>query len=166
MTVRHAATLAVLVMMSVAPLPVGAAAPPEPVSWTLTVVPAAATLKAGGALTAVVAAKLEPSWHIYSPQELPDGPRPLRVVVTPLSPFIAKGALVCPEPERDMDEGFGQVTAFYRSEVACKLTVAAAPHAKPGTHTLSVDISFQACDGKMCLPARIVRLTRTVTVAR
>jgi len=166
MKVRHAAFLAVLGMMSTGPMPAVAAAPPEPVSWTLAIEPAAATLKAGATLTAVVSAKLEPGWHVYGTQELPDGPRPLRVALTPPSRFVAKGALVCPEPERDMDEGFGQVTAFYRSEVTCKQIVGAAPSTKPGSHTLSIDISFQACDGKMCLPARLVRLTKPVTLTK
>jgi len=166
MTLIRASALLVALPFTAAWMPAGAAAPPEPVAWSMTIEPASATVKAGGAITAVVTAKLEPGWHVYSVEELPDGPRPLRIVVPAKGAFVAKGALRCAEPERDMDEAFGQVTAFYKADFSCRTTVSAAPGTKAGPQTLAVEISFQACDGRMCLPARIVRLTKPVTVAK
>jgi len=142
------------------------AAPPEPVTWSLALDPAPGTFRIGGALTAVVTARLEQGWHVYGVDDLPGGPRPLRVVVPPNGAFAARGALKCPEPERDMDEAFSQVTMLYRDNFTCRQAVTAAPGAVPGRQTLAVEISFQACDGRMCLPPRIVRLTKAVTLTR
>ena len=74
--------------------------------------------------------------------------------------------MVSPEPERDFDEAFSQVTAFYKETATFRVPLAIATQAKPGAGTIAFDISFQACDGRMCLPGRTVRVTAPVVIAR
>jgi DsbC/DsbD-like thiol-disulfide interchange protein len=65
-----------------------------------------------------------------------------------------------------MDEAFGQITASYTDEATFRLPVAVAAAAPGGPHALEIDISFQACDGNICLPPKAVRVKASVTVTK
>ena len=51
-------------------------------------------------------------------------------------------------------------------ELALRCTLQAASGAKPGTATLKGELSFQACDNKICLPPDSVPVTLEVRVKR
>jgi thiol:disulfide interchange protein DsbD len=138
--------------------------PPQPVRWSLTLEPESGTVVAGGTLKAVVTAAIDEGWHVYAPDEANSGPRPVTITVTKGDVFEGAGKLDAPEPEREMDEAFGQITASYAGETTFRLPVATAATAPAGTYPLKIEITFQACDGKMCLPAKVVRLEALVTV--
>jgi DsbC/DsbD-like thiol-disulfide interchange protein len=88
----------------------------------------------------------------------------LTIVKNPV--FAAAGKFGAPEPEREMDQAFGQITASYTDEATFRLPVAVAAEAPAGPHLLEIDVSFQACDGNICLPAKAVRVKATVTVTK
>ena len=136
--------------------------PPQPVKWSLELDPS--QVAAGGTLTAVVTAVIDEGWHVYAPDEANAGPRPVELTIVKNPVFSAAGKFEAPEPEREMDEAFGQITSSYTDEVAFRLPVAVAASAAAGPHALEIDISFQACDGSICLPAKKVRVKATVTV--
>jgi thiol:disulfide interchange protein DsbD len=138
--------------------------PPQPVRWSLALEPASGTIAAGGTLKAVVTAAIDEGWHVYAPDDANSGPRPVTISVTKGGAFEAAGTLDAPEPEREMDEAFGQITASYAGETTFRLPVTTLAATSAGTYPLKVEITFQACDGKMCLPAKIVRLEAPVTV--
>jgi thiol:disulfide interchange protein DsbD len=148
--------------------PAGAAArqgPPQPVKWALALDPPSGAA-AGGTLTAVVTAAIDEGWHVYAPDEANVGPRPVELTVVKNPVFTAAGKLEAPEPEREMDEAFGQITASYADSATFRLPVAVAADAPAGPHALEIDVSFQACDGNICLPAKAVRVRATMTVAK
>ena len=147
-------------------LPLLAQGPPQPVTWSITLDPASGTRTPGERVTAVVTAQIDEGWHVYATDELPDGPRPLRIEAITGGPVESGGALTCPEPERDFDQAFSQVTAFYKETATCRVPLAVKTDATPGATAVALDISFQACDGRMCLPGRTVRLSAAMTVAR
>ena len=136
--------------------------PPQTVKWSLALEPGHAT--AGGTLTAVVTAAIDEGWHVYAPDEANAGPRPVALTIVKNPVFSAAGTFEAPEPEREMDEAFGQITSSYTDEVAFRLPVAVAASAVAGPHTIEIDISFQACNGSICLPAKNVRVKATITV--
>jgi thiol:disulfide interchange protein DsbD len=140
--------------------------PPQPVKWSLAIEPASAQVAAGGKVTAVVTAAIDEGWHVYAPDEANVGPRPVELVVAKNPVFRAAGKFEAPEPEREMDEAFGQITASYTDEATFRLPVAVEAGAAAGPHTLEIDVSFQACDGSICLPAKAVRVKATVTVTK
>jgi thiol:disulfide interchange protein DsbD len=140
--------------------------PPQPVKWSMAVEPESASVEAGATLKAVVTTTIDDGWHVYAPDEANSGPRPVTVTVTANPVFAEAGSLDAPEPEREMDEAFGQITASYAHQAVFRLPVRVAATAPAGTHPLKLEISFQACDGRMCLPARVVRLEAPVTVTR
>jgi len=142
----------------------GQTGPPQPVTWTMQLDKAATTVKAGGTFEAIVTVKIDEGWHVYAADEVPAGPRPLLIALAEKSPFRAGGSLKAPDPERDMDESFGEVTAFYKTDTTFRLPVAVPSGLAAGAHDLVVDVSFQACNGRLCLPARVARLKTSVTI--
>jgi DsbC/DsbD-like thiol-disulfide interchange protein len=152
---------------ALAPVPAAAQqGPPQPVKWSIALEPASGQAAAGGRLTAVVSVAIDEGWHVYAPDEANVGPRPVELTVVKNPVFTAAGKLEAPEPSREMDEAFGQITASYADSATFRLPVAVAADAAAGTHALEIDVSFQACDGNICLPAKAVRVKTTVTVAK
>lgn len=152
---------------ALAPVPAAAQqGPPQPVKWSIALEPASGQAAAGGRLTAVVSAAIDEGWHVYAPDEANVGPRPVELTVVKNPVFTAAGKLEAPEPSREMDEAFGQITASYADSATFRLPVAVAADAAAGTHALEIDVSFQACDGNICLPAKAVRVKTTVTVTK
>jgi thiol:disulfide interchange protein DsbD len=148
-------------------VPAGAAAqqgPPQPVAWSLALEPAPGNAAAGGRVTAVVTAAIDEGWHVYAPDEANVGPRPVELTIVKNPVLSAAGTFEAPEPEREMDEAFGQITASYAGEATFRRPVAVAATAAAGPHALEIDVSFQACNGSICLPAKNVRVKATVTV--
>ncbi len=140
--------------------------PPQPIKWSLALDPASGQAAAGGSLTAVVTATIDEGWHVYAPDDANVGPRPVELTIVTNPVFTAAGKFDAPEPEREMDEAFGQITALYTDEATFRLPVTVAAAAPAGTHALEIDISFQACDGSICLPPKAVRVKTTVTVKK
>ncbi len=138
--------------------------PPQPVTWSLALEPASGRVAAGGTLTAVVTVKIDEGWHVYAPDDANTGPRPVQITVVKNPVLTASGKMDAPEPEREMDQAFGQITSSYTDRAVFRLPVATAKDAKAGAHRLELDIAFQACEGRICLPSRATRLTTSVIV--
>ena len=140
--------------------------PLQPIKWALALEPASGQAPAGGKLTAVVTAKIDEGWHVYAPDEANVGPRPVELTVVKNPVFSAAGKFEAPEPEREMDQAFGQITASYTEAATFRLPVAVAADAAAGPHVIEIDVSFQACDGNICLPPKAARVKATVTVTK
>jgi thiol:disulfide interchange protein DsbD len=114
----------------------------------------------------VVFPKIGEGWHVYAPDEANSGPRPVNITVPANPVFTQDGKMDAPEPEREMDQAFGQITASYTHEATFRLPVTIAAGTAPGTYPLKVEITSQACDGRMCLPPKVVKLEAQVVVAQ
>jgi len=167
MKIARSRLLMGILLVFLAPMAVaGQAGPPQPVNWAMTLAQPAASIRAGGTFEAIVTVKIDEGWHVYAAEEVPDGPRPLLIALAEKSPFRAGGSLKAPDPERDMDQSFGQVTAFYKADTTFGLPVAVPSGTAAGAHDLVVEVAFQACDGRICLPARATLLKTSITIAR
>jgi len=142
------------------------AGPPQPVKWAMEVEPAASGVKAGDTFEAVITATIDDGWHVYAAEEMPDGPQSLQIALGDASPFLPAGALKAPAAAREMDEAFGEVTASYTANTTFRLSVRVPRAISAGAHDLVLDVAFQACDGRMCLPTRRITLKRTLTITR
>ena len=166
-SIRLAAGLGLLAAFACLPLPALAQqGPPQPVKWSLALEPVSGQVAPGGTVVAVVTAAIGEGWHVYAPDEANVGPRPVDLTIVKNAVFSAAGKFESPEPEREMDQAFDQITASYREKAAFRLPVAVAAEAPAGPHALEIDVSFQACDGNICLPAKAVRVSAIVTVTR
>jgi thiol:disulfide interchange protein DsbD len=162
-----AAVLSVAAGAVIAPSRVAAQQGPlQPIKWSLAVEPASGQAAAGATLTAVVSASIDEGWHVYAPDDANVGPRPVELTVVKNPVFAAAGKLVAPEPEREMDQAFGQITASYADSATFRLPVTVAADAPAGPQVLEIDVSFQACDGNICLPPKAARVKATITVTK
>jgi len=154
-----------LVLAFVAALAAGlpAQAPPS-VSWSIALEPAGtASVAPGGRVSVAVTAKIAEGWHVYGLDELRGGPRPLAIALAAGQPFKA-GKLQAPEPEREFDTSFEQVTTFYNKTTTFKLPVTVSREAPAGPASINLEVAFQACDGRICLPGRTVKLVAPVQI--
>src|SRR5204862_2874580 len=92
------------------------------------------------------------------------GPVPTRITVPDGQPFKLAGVPSGPAPRVAMDPNFEINTETYEGAVtfSVPITVAADVTARP--QTLNVNVRFQTCNDKNCLPPRTVKLNAPVTL--
>lgn len=133
----------------------------QAVQWTLR---APATAKAGETIRATVTAKIAGGWHLYSMKELEGGPRPTQFKVPAESPFHLAGTIEAPRPLVFHDKNFDMDVEYYEESAEFVIPLEAAAGAKSGEASLSVTARFQACNDKLCLPPKNVRMDAVVSV--
>ncbi|MGE0245987.1 MAG: protein-disulfide reductase DsbD family protein [Pyrinomonadaceae bacterium] len=132
----------------------------NPVSVSMTATPA--SIPAGGSGTARITASIEGGWYLYSITQPPGGPIQTRIALGE-GPFKA-GRISGPRPRVKMDPNFGMDTETYAGSAAFTIPFTVEPGTPEGPQTLNASIRFQACNDKVCLPPRTVRLTSAVTI--
>lgn len=137
--------------------------PRQPVTWSASLAPGIPAVVAGGRFVVTVTATIDEGWHVYGVEDRPDGPRALRIELAP-GQFFTAGKLQAPEPSRELDGAFSQVTAFYGKTTTFRLPLTALKQATAGEYALALEVSFQACDGRICLPGRKVKLSVPVRI--
>ena len=137
------------------------AAAQTPVTWSM----ARADQKRvepGQAFKVMVAAEIDPGWHVYSITQGPGGPVPTSLSVNARTGFSLSGAIESPTPLKRFDSNFGIETEFYEDAASFVLPVTLAPSAGAGRHTLHVVATFQTCNDRLCLPPTDEDLTLVV----
>jgi thiol:disulfide interchange protein DsbD len=127
-----------------------AQAPGEtPVRWT------ARSLKpvqAGGQFEAAIEATIAGDWHLYSTTQPPGGPSPTRFSLISEGPFQISGSIRQSDPESDFDPNFSIRTEFYTVGADFWVPIKVAPEAKPGDYDLRIQVVYQVCNERVCLP--------------
>lgn len=136
-----------------------------PVHWSLRVEPATA-VKPGAALTVTASAEIEAGWHVYSLTQPPGGPRAASVAVNASPVFASGGAATSPPPTRAFDPNFNMETEFHEGSFVITVPVQVSKSAPGGDAVLSIDISYQTCNERLCLPPATETLTKTLVVLR
>jgi thiol:disulfide interchange protein DsbD len=163
MILRRAALAAVL-GLSCAAAGTGAAArapQDDPVKWSAQVV--TKDLRPGGVFDVAVTAVAEEDWHVYSVTQGPGGPIPTTVAVAARPPFARAGAIRGPAPVTAFDPNFEIRTETYAGTFTLVLPMRLAAGASGRHGTLGIEIGFQACTNRVCLPPKTVTLTVPVT---
>lgn len=120
--------------------------------------------KPGATFKALLRARIEEGWHLYSLDQREDGPKPTRISAPPNQPFELAGEIESPTPLVAMDENFGFETEFYEEAAVFGLPLRVAASAAQGQHKLQVQVRYQTCTQKLCLPPKTVKLGLTVEV--
>ena len=127
-------------------------------------------VKAGQTAKAVITAKIEPGWHLYSLTQPSGGPRPTRITIDETGPFKASGKATQPKPKVAADPNFsvpGQppfMTETFDGEAVFTLPIKVAADAPVGNQKLTVKFYFQVCDDHQCLPPRTKPLEVDVAI--
>lgn len=136
----------------------------NPIKWALNLQPAK-PLKAGDKFTLQLTAAIDDGWHLYSTEEMPQGPKPTRITLSPNQPFELSD-IDSPAPLRAVDPNFGAETEFYENSATFELAMQVKSDAAPGTHKVTVQVRYQSCTETLCLLPRLVKLEIEVQIAK
>jgi thiol:disulfide interchange protein DsbD len=141
-----------------------ASQPEHPIKWSLALDPAQQAFKAGDKFTAQLTAQIDEGWHLYSLEEVPNGPRPTRITLAAEQPFELSGDIEQPVPIIKHDENFGVETQYFEESATFHLPIKITAAAKPGTTTLIVQTRYQVCNERLCLPPKTVKVETTIEI--
>ena len=135
----------------------------NPVTWSLQT-NAPGSLKPADKFTAKVTAQIQGGWHLYSLTQGAGGPVPTRITVPEGQPFKLSGSAKGPRPRVAMDPNFEINTETYEGAVTFSVPITVAADVTAGPQTLNVNVRFQTCNDKNCLPPRSVKLSVPITL--
>jgi len=138
------------------------AAPTDPAAWKLENA-GGKPVKAGGRFQVKLVAAIQPGWHLYSLKPVAEGPIPTRIWVGEGQAFALTGAAQAPEPTTMHDSSFDMEVEFYEGETPFTLPLKAAA-GSAGQQTLTVNVSYQSCNEKLCLPPKTIKVQLPMTV--
>ncbi|MEZ5346985.1 MAG: cytochrome c biogenesis protein CcdA [Pyrinomonadaceae bacterium] len=129
----------------------------NPTKWRLESASSGKSLKAGDTFDAKLHAEVEEGWHLYSLVQPKGGPIATTVKLPEDSPFEINGEVTTPKPITKFDPNFDIDTSYFkdRGEFAIPLK---ANEDIEGSQ-LAVDVRFQLCNDRLCLPPKTFRVT-------
>lgn len=136
----------------------------NPIKWSLKIDSSRQRIKAGQPFPLHITAQIEPGWHLYSLDEIPNGPRPTRITIAEDSPFALAGKVEQPSPLTKYDENFGVETQFFMTSARFRIPLKTKSRMTAGTKKLSVMVRYQTCNDQLCLPPKTVRLETDVVI--
>jgi thiol:disulfide interchange protein len=145
-----------LLILTVLFLPAAAAAQ-NPVSWSLESDAKGRALKSGETFKAKLKAAIEGEWHLYAVEQPEGGPFPTKITIAENLPFALDGKPSSPAPITKFDPNFNIDTKFFAKSAEFNLPLKAAADANGDD--LAVNVRFQVCDDKVCLPPKTVKVT-------
>ena len=129
----------------------------NPVKWTAKT-EATKPLKVGEQFSIQLIAEIEDGWHLYSTEEMPMGPKPTRIGLAANQPFEMPDSVESPMPKTAFDENFGISTEFYEESAIFSVPVKATEKAVMGKQKVVVQVRYQTCTDKLCLPPKLIKL--------
>jgi len=149
-------------MFLLSALAVAANAQENPVAWSA--ICSAKSVHPGQKFSAKVSAQITSGWHIYSITQAPGGPTPTEITLAAKQPFTLSGFVIGPLPHSSYDENFQLETDTYERTAAFKVPIAVAAKAPSGASAVAIDVRFQACNDRNCLPAKTIHLSAAVRI--
>ncbi|HVE56194.1 MAG TPA: cytochrome c biogenesis protein CcdA [Pyrinomonadaceae bacterium] len=131
----------------------------NPVSWSLESDAKGKTLKQNETFKAKLKATIEGEWHLYAVEQPGGGPFPTKITLAENSPFLIDGKTTSPAPISRFDPNFNIDTKFFAKTAEFNLPLKANTEAK--ADDLAVNVKYQVCDDKVCLPPKTVSVTFT-----
>jgi len=129
----------------------------NPVSWSLESDAKGKTLKQNETFKAKLKAAIEGEWHLYAVEQPDGGPFPTKITIPENSPFQLDGKPNSPAPITKFDPNFNIDTKFFAKSAEFNLPLKAISEAKGDD--LAVNVRYQVCDDKVCLPPKTVKVT-------
>lgn len=138
----------------------------NPISFSIKSNASSKALQPGDTFTVQVLARINDGWHLYSTAQPPGGPMATRILVPPNQFFKLAGPIRAPAPLTELDPNFKIETHFYEESAVFSLpvVVVASDSSSLGKQKLQVNVSFQTCNDRYCLPPQTVKLFATVEI--
>ncbi len=134
---------------------------PDPVKYQVTDMPA--TVQAGEVFTITIDASIEGDWHLYSVLNDPDaGPFPTEFSAN--SPnFVVAGDVTESDADIEFDPNFEAELGWHSSFAQFSVPVAIKTELS-GEQTLDIEVFYQVCDDRVCLPPKSKSIIAAVEV--
>ncbi|HXG83033.1 MAG TPA: cytochrome c biogenesis protein CcdA [Pyrinomonadaceae bacterium] len=129
----------------------------NPVSWTLESDAEGKTLESGEKIKVKLKANIEKNWYLYAVEQPEGGPYPTKISIAENSPFRIDGKSQSPAPVIKFDPNFNLETKYFAEQAEFNLPVSAS--AKVEADELAVNVKYQVCDDKICLPPKTVKVS-------
>ena len=140
---------------------------PHPIQWALNSRTATLPLRKGSPVEATLHAKILPGWHLYAMDQLAGGPTATRINLQPNQPFVLVGSI---EPEMAPismnDPNFNLESRYYEGDASFRFSVKATSPLSAAQAKLAVDVLFQTCNDRMCLPPSVIHVSTQVRAGR
>jgi len=134
----------------------------DPVSYSVTDAPD--QVEAGEVFDITVKATIDGNWHLYSIANDPDaGPYPTQFS-SANSKMAVAGDVSESEPVIEMDPNFNAELGWHTSEATFTIPVAFRENVS-GTSVVDLEVLYQVCDDKSCLPPKTKSITHSVTIS-
>jgi hypothetical protein len=131
--------------------------PAQIAQWSVQPLPQT-PLHTGDSLSVVLSAQIQEGWHVYSLLQAPGGPIPLSVKLEENPAFALHGLPKSSKPVSIYDKTFSMVTKFHEHSVAITVPLLVSAKAPAGRQQAVIDVRFQACSDRICLPPSTVHL--------
>ena len=138
-----------------------AAQPRQPIQWSLK--PSVPRARIGQKFNLLLTAQIEEGWHLYSTQPMPNGPTATRIAV-PAGTFHSAGTIQASDPLVVFDPTFKTDVELYVRQACFQIPLKTAERTKPGKQLAALEITFQTCNDRICLPPTKVTVTTPITV--
>jgi DsbC/DsbD-like thiol-disulfide interchange protein len=139
---------------------------PTPVHWSASVKGKHHSFRPGQKLEVALSAAIDSGWHLYALSEPPGAHvLPTQIHLADGQPFVLAGDIQSPEPISRMDPTVGAETQFYEDTAAFGLPVKIDKKARAGNQNLELDVTYQACSDRLCLPPRTQKVLAAVEIA-
>jgi hypothetical protein len=106
----------------------------------------------------VLLAEIQEGWHVYSLLQAPGGPIPLSVKLEQGPAFTLRGLPTTSKPVSIYDKTFAMVTKFHEHSAEITVPLLVSAKAPAGKQEAVIDVRFQACSDRLCLPPATVHL--------
>lgn len=141
---------------------VGGVAAQNPTRWVLDSPVKGKAIKAGEEFEVKVKAEVEPGWYLYGLDQPEGGPIATRVTLPEGVPYQIVGQISFPPPKTKEDQNFivdGKplLTKYYQESV--EFTAKLKATKDMAADDIAIDVRFQLCDDRVCLPPRTKRVS-------
>lgn len=139
----------------------GAQEPQNPIQWTASIAGHGIPARPGEVFSVQISATIADGWHLYAIDQKEGGPIPTRVSVPAGQLFSLNGGVKEPPPTAKFDPNFNLETRFFEKHVTFIVPVKVGAAAQSASSMVNVDVRYQACNDKLCMPPRTVHLSAT-----
>jgi DsbC/DsbD-like thiol-disulfide interchange protein len=134
------------------------------VSWTATTTDHN-PVKPGAKISLDISAEIQDGWHVYALTQVAGGPTPLRVTLGENPVVRSAGSITAAIPSKQHDASFDLETQTYTHAFAVHVPVQIKADAGGGKQSVPLDVHYQSCSDRTCLPPRTVHLFAAIEVA-
>jgi len=129
----------------------------NPAKWSLRFEGEKSSFNSGDTAKAILRADLEEGWHLYAMEQPPGGPIATTIKIPKDSEYTIAGPISSGDPISQFDSNFNIETKFFKNNAEFNVPLEFA--ATVDREKIELDVRFQLCTDKLCLPPQTVRVS-------